>query len=692
MKKRLFSLILVTVMIFSFYACSKNNSGKETAETDKKETVSYSPTSLSNSASLETARLWIEEKIENDSLFSFEYGSLSYSEVISGAEKKTDKQQDESGNTVYTVEYLFDGVTVSCTALLYKDTAAVDWVCSFKNSGNSDSQPISNIQIINSTVAVNEAEVNYAYGSNGTSEDFSLLSQKLSKNPELKLSSSGGRSSQNHMPYFDIINDKGGVLAAVGWTGQWSASVKTEGDEVRIRAGMTNTDIALHPGESMRTPSFVLTFFSGDADTGHNVFRQLILNEYTPVDKNGNTVTSLPLTINAWGSSGVQKLLSEINTAKDFDVKFDVLWVDAGWYGSRASADTYDDAWSQQVGDWYYNEKLYPNGFSEISELLHQDNKGLLLWFEPERVRKDTELYRQHREYILESPATGDTCLWNFADDEAADYMIALISTFIKNNGLDWYRQDFNCDPLVLWQIEDDKQGFHREGITEIKYITNLYRYLDTLSEQNPGLLIDNCASGGKRLDIEMMKRSVPLWRSDYYVSGSATDSDSARSLGYNLSYWLPLSCGGSTWDGLNTAYDFRSAMGSGMTVAIPTSNFNWWNQRVEEYYRIRELMTGDYYILSQGNLTNFTRKNACYEYCKPDTGEGCLILFRPEDSLAASQTYFLKGLDTNASYSLIVSDNGEKITATGKELMENGLTVSMKQPRMSLVIYFTKN
>lgn len=172
MKKRLFSLILVTVMIFSFYACSKNNSGKETAETDKKETVSYSPTSLSNSASLETARLWIEEKIENDSLFSFEYGSLSYSEVISGAEKKTDKQQDESGNTVYTVEYLFDGVTVSCTALLYKDTAAVDWVCSFKNSGNSDSQPISNIQIINSTVAVNEAEVNYAYGSNGTSGGF----------------------------------------------------------------------------------------------------------------------------------------------------------------------------------------------------------------------------------------------------------------------------------------------------------------------------------------------------------------------------------------------------------------------------------------------------------------------------------------------------------------------------------------
>lgn len=675
-------------MLFGLCSCGRT-SGVPSGETGRDD--GKAADNAADNAAAETARLWIEDRIGNDALFSFRYGSLSFGEIVSRAEKKTGKSEDGNGNTVYTVEYLFDGVKATCTALLYGNSAAVDWVCGFENTGNADSQPITGIYAADTVVDITDAEVNYANGSNGRADDFSLMSKKLTGDAALELSSTGGRSSQGHMPYFDILGCDSGVIAAVGWTGQWTASVKREGDSVRIRAGMTKTDIALHAGESIRTPSFVLTFFEGDADAGHNAFRRLILNEYTPSDGDGKKLRYLPLTINNWGSSGTEKLLATVETAKRFGVEFDVLWVDAGWYGHRASADTYDDAWSQQVGDWFINENLYPNGFSPVSDVLHGDGKGLLLWFEPERVRKDTETYRKYGRFVLETPAMGDTCLWNFADSDAAEYMTALISTFIKNNGIDWYRQDFNCDPLLFWQLEDDRQGFHREGITEIKYITNLYRYLDTLIGQNPGLLIDNCASGGRRLDIEMMKRSVPLWRSDYYVSGNVTDSDSARSIGYNLSYWLPLSCGGSTTDGLGTSYDFRCAMGSGMTVDIPVSDFGWWSRRVDEYFRIRELMSGDYYILSQGNVTNYTKKNACYEYIDPESGEGCLILFRPEGSLAEKQTFYLKGLDPDAVYTLRVSDNGEEITASGKALSDDGLTVSMNQPRMSLVIFFSE-
>ena len=300
-------------MLFGLCSCGRT-SGVPSGETGRDDGKA------ADNVAAETARLWIEDRIGKDALFSFRYGSLSFGEIVSRAEKKTGKSEDGNGNTVYTVEYLFDGVKATCTALLYGNSAAVDWVCGFENTGNADSQPITDIYAADTVVDITDAEVNYANGSNGRADDFSLMSKKLTGDAALELSSAGGRSSQGHMPYFDILGSDSGVIAALGWTGQWTASVKREGNSVRIRAGMTKTDIALHAGESMRTPSFVLTFFEGGADAGHNAFRRLILNEYTPSDGDGKKLRYLPLTINNWGSSGTEKLLATVETAKRFGV------------------------------------------------------------------------------------------------------------------------------------------------------------------------------------------------------------------------------------------------------------------------------------------------------------------------------------------------------------------------------------
>lgn len=101
--------------------------------------------------------------------FPSDTGSLSFGEIVSRAEKKTGKSEDGNGNTVYTVEYFFDGVKATCTALLYGNSAAVDWVCGFENTGNADSQPITGIYAADTVVDITDAEVNYANGSNGQS-------------------------------------------------------------------------------------------------------------------------------------------------------------------------------------------------------------------------------------------------------------------------------------------------------------------------------------------------------------------------------------------------------------------------------------------------------------------------------------------------------------------------------------------
>ena len=135
-----------------------------------------------------------------------------------------------------------------------------------------------------------------------------------------------------------------------------------------------------------------------------------------------------------------------------------------------------------------------------------------LLWFEPEHVKRNTPVAIEHPEYFLEIPGK-ENLLLNLGKEEAWNYCCETISSMIEEIGIDCYRQDFNTDPLESWCKNDAPD---RLGITEIKHINGLYRLWDTLLEKYPNLLIDNCASGGRRIDIETLRRSIPLWRSDY--------------------------------------------------------------------------------------------------------------------------------------------------------------------------------
>lgn len=194
--------------------------------------------------------------------------------------------------------------------------------------------------------------------------------------------------------------------------------------------------------------------------------------------------------------------------------------------------------------------------------------------------------------------------------------MIEMINSIIQENDLTWYRQDLNVSPDPYWDVKNLETLFtNRTGMAEIKYITNLYRYLDALVERNPGLMIDNCAAGGRRLDLEMMKRSVPLWNSDYGNKKPNADTgetgstpDGIRSINYNLSWWLPIHAGAWPWyniDNISMIYRFRVNMNSGICLAAPIAANSTVKKLLEQYFDCRELMNGDYYILTKYNHKN---------------------------------------------------------------------------------------
>ena len=103
--------------------------------------------------------------------------------------------------------------------------------------------------------------------------------------------------------------------------------------------------------------------------------------------------------------------------------------------------------------------------------------------------------------------------LFDLGNPEAREWMCDYIGDFIEQSGIDYYRQDFNMEPAWFW-AKNDEPG--RAGIREIRHIEGLYAFWDYLLERFPNLLIDNCASGGRRIDLESVSRSAPLWRTDY--------------------------------------------------------------------------------------------------------------------------------------------------------------------------------
>lgn len=665
--KKILAVLVCALMLFSVVACGSQGV-----------TVNVDDPAA-------TAKDWITAQIKHNTLFSFDYDGVAYADHIKNWKKTVEQTEDG-----WTVTYKNGDVTAWSEITFDEELAALEWTNYFKNEGSTDSLVISNIQAINSTVTVKNPVLTTASGSGPSAIDFQPITVDLVAEGSFAASTTGGRSSQGAWPYFDISNGECGVIGGIGWTGDWAAKFTNNEGVISIVAGMQNTNISLLGGEDMRTPMFMLQFFSGDQDDGHNAFRQLMLKSYTPADASGEPIKYGPIYVSAYGGMGEQLLLNTIETWKG--TSYEYLWVDAGWYGAEPSANMADSDWYGQAGNWNFVEGYTDGNAKKVTDALAEEGKGLILWFEPERVMPNTTIANEHPEYLLPQ-GHSSFIVFDLSSDEACDYLIDLIGGMIQESNIAWYRQDFNCDPDNAWERKDAELGENRIGITEIKYITNLYRYWDALVERNPGLMIDNCASGGKRLDLEMMKRSIPLWRTDYTADpntkGSATQNG-VRSINYNLSWWLPIHGGGFLGSDY-TAYNWRSVMSSGLMIRDSLGDMKMYEEVAEQYFAMREMMCGDYYMLSYGLDSMVEKVDACYQYYLEDEGRGFLMCFRPERCDTESNSYRMKGLDPQATYEFTVYDTGDKLTMTGEQLMNQGIKITYHQPNSSLLIYYNK-
>lgn len=563
---------------------------------------------------------------------------------------------------------------------------SVEWIAYIKNAGKENTPILQDILALDAALplpANASSRLYWAKGAVASFDDFAPQESKIEAGKPLRFQPGGGRSSNQVLPFFNIAGGGGGVITAIGWSGEWAFECDAAGQgSTALKAGLAKTHLRLYPGEEIRTPRMMMLFYEGDRWRGQNLLRQYILARHRP-RRNGEPITA-PITCGNWGATSVDVHLDNVQKIDQNNLPIEYYWIDAEWYGNPGNP----GSWAVNVGNWAVKPSVYPNGFKPLSTALNQTGRHLMLWFEPERVYKETPWFKEHHDWLLDLGR--DSALYNLGNPEARQFLTDFISQKITEFGLGCYRQDFNIDPLPFWQAADAPD---RVGMTEIRYIEGLYSFWDGLLSRHPHLLIDNCASGGRRIDLETIHRSTPFWRTD-----GPRDPIAHQCHTYGLLPWVPLSS--TSQDRPGDDYEFRSSMCSALCLnwwvhgdapaqKIPDDfPYAWANETLKQYLDIRKYYYGDYYPLTRYSQTDDAWM--AYQLDRPDLGEGVIVALKRPKSPYREARFSLQGLEPEAMYQVVQGDPEPK-TTSGRELLEKGISISLEALPDSRLIFYKR-
>lgn len=646
---------------------------------------------------------WFDESLENGNLFSATVDGQKFDDIFPRFVKDVKRETNADGDELITATFTDEASHLKFTveAVLYGHNPSLDYVIYLTNTSKTENTPI--ISELNPLDSEFEMKANAGFtihtneGSHENIDDFKPIVDKITKAESSKRYNVTGGTSSNAkgFPFFDVIGKDEGIIMAIGWSGQWESDFKwLSNNEFNMKARQQNFNALLFPEETIRTPRIVMTYFTGDEEYGHNIWRRLVISDYTPPSSDPEGFKA-PLCVSTWGrtAAGIKKYLAYYK-----DSPAELFWIDAGWYSQgHPASDQYGTAlgttephvWHHFLGDWSQSKILYPNGLKEVSDFVHKEtDMRFMLWWMIEDARgpivNDWTFDKKH--YILARNADGSlgyASALDLSSDETTDMLIDYFSHYIEDEGLDCVRVDKST--TLDWHYSEKDRIVCKEaglpegsraGISEAKYVANLYRVWDTLYEKYPQFMLDNCSSGGRRIDIEMTKRGIPLWRTDYTASLEAT-----QAMTQYLAKWIPLNCIGNLT--VNDEYANRSKY-SATNIASLTSDLDAVEKLIkwlEEFEMLRPYWYGDYYQLLPEDRETTTWQ--AYQLYREDWQEGMFVAIRRGDSPLLKQTIKLEGLMPDREYTLHnIDDEGTEndIVKTGKELMEKGIDISINQ------------
>lgn len=357
------------------------------------------------------------------------------------------------------------------------------------------------------------------------------------------VSSICGKTGNRAQPFLGLLSEGATQYSGdvYGWnflySGNFASTVeKSFNETLRISMGINPESFSwtLNPGEVFYAPEVVMTYsaegISGMTHHFHDLFRKhLIRGRYKDCKR--------PILINNWEATyfdfNTQKLLEIARTAHDCGIE--MLVMDDGWFGKRNDADS-------SLGDWYVNEEKLPGGLKYLGDELEKMGMKFGIWFEPEMISPDSDLYRAHPDWAIQVPGrepalSRNQLVLDVSRADVREYILESVSQVLRSAKIAYVKWDMNryLSDLFSAALPPERQGelMHR-------YVLGVYDLQERLLKAFPDLLLENCSSGGARFDPGMLFYSPQIWTSD------DTDAYERLHIQEGAAMLYPLSCLGA--------------------------------------------------------------------------------------------------------------------------------------------------
>lgn len=490
-----------------------------------------------------------------------------------------------------------------------------------------------------------------------------------------------GVSSHQHNP-FVILADRRSTEdfgecygMSFVYSGNFMFETEIDGlDQLRINMGINPISFRYHLGqdEIFQTPEVILTYNAdGFAKLSHKIHK---LFRHNLCRGKWCTENRRPVLINNWEATYMtfdeEKLVNIAKAAAPMGI--DMLVMDDGWFGHR------DDDLSS-LGDWFINKKKLPLGLNHLVDRINKLGMSFGIWFEPEAVSEDSELYKAHPDYAIHIPGR-EPCrqryelILDMSRKEVRDNIWNQMNEILKSANISYVKWDFNRQFTDLWSsgLPSNRQGelYHR-------YVLGFYDLMERLHTNYPDIMLEGCASGGGRFDPGVLYYAPQIWTSD------DTDPIERIKIQYGSSFGYPISSMGSHVSKSPNEQTRRVTPFETRGIVAMSGSFGYEldltkiteeevklaTQQVKSFKAHYDLIqSGLYYRLSNP----FTAKHYhAWMYVAEDQTKALVHIVRPAADVVPPQIFLrLKGLSPKKTYKC----SELKATFTGEALMNAGL------------------
>lgn len=495
------------------------------------------------------------------------------------------------------------------------------------------------------------------------------------------ITSSRGASSHQYNPFAILADlrtteDFGDCYGFhLAYSGNFLAQVELDQyDTIRYLMGIGTDGFAYPIGakQSFETPEVIMSYSKGGLS---GLSHQLHYILKTNMMRGAYQHQRRPLLINNWEGTYFafdgNKLLDIARRASNVGIEMFVL--DDGWFGKR------DDDFSG-LGDWQVNEEKLGMSFESLIAEMKKLGLKFGLWFEPEMINEDSNLYQLHPEWVLKIPERNPIrsrhqLVLNLANEEVVEYLYHSLSHILVNYDIDYIKWDFNRS---LENVYSMKHSTQEQGKVSHDYILGLYRLLEQLHQNFPKLLVETCSGGGGRFDAGMLHYSSQIWLSDN------TDAIDRLAIQEGSSYGYPISAMGSHISVVPNHQTGRSVPMETRKVVALSGSFGYELDLAvmeeSEYKQIREqidLFVKYYDIIQYGKYYRLVNKHqekdyVAWMFVREDRNEALVnIVFLQSHGNPLTKYLRLKGLDPDKQYRF---DNGTRLS--GAQLMYAGIAL----------------